>query len=555
MNQFYLPRDITLMDEELPITELLDQLEQCTDIREFSFFDEVLVGYVSVIRQPNEDITSTRLDVQIINAGGEADSNGQIITLHKLELKPLKSADDVVIYKFSTFINYPKIKLYDPILKFTLFSCFKKLKPVKTDDISTTPLGQESYLQTEQYMMERRNLLAGYQSVRSNEIKPVMYDTSTSSVWSSSNAGDSDDHEEQQTGSEEEGYEDGEQLPTQEPQAQLHNASMVSLSTTKERTTQIYYELPLIRVLNIKVKNFKISKTSIISTIDIELTAMFQEYLDSSVTLSHLNYKFENNLITNTATTFPITLRSKDYYKFSYKLNLMPPYYLQSDAKMNIPSNHNKSLIELQYAFNGHKLKTSFITNLDMSSFYQQQQHSSRSVSSSSLNLSRIPNTLPSSITVRFRGNKVVKLGDVFKMKVIIQNHSKKPRDLVITFNNNSGSSSTTSSSGYPDYFQPNLPKIQTPIQPLSSISKTYNNIIKSKPVGALSLVNELRFQLNSFNDIYENEIKLIALERSSTSSIGGYGINGYRLTGIRVTDINSGESMSCDKMLEVIIE
>lgn len=507
MNQFYLLEDPDRIDESLDIVEFLDQLQDAT-VRKFSFFDETLLGYISVVRQPNEEITSNRLDVQI---QGCMNDSQQIITLHKLELKPLKLSNDTVIYKFSSFINYPKMKLQDPTLNFTLLTNFKKSKPLKP---SRSTSNQEISSLTNFYPVERRNLLGSYQSVRSNEVKPVIYET----IKSDSNSLRELDNEEEIEA-------DSIHL------TKLPNTSMLCLNVNG-RTAQISFELPIIRILNIKVKNFKISKSSIISTIDIELTPMFQDYVNSPLTLHLLNYKYENNLITSTAQKLPMALRQRDSYKFSYKLNVNNPHLYQCDTKISIDSHYNKSLIELHYSFNKHKLKTSFITNLDMSSLYQNSPL--RSVSSSALSLARLSNTLATSITVRFRGANIIKLGELFKMKVVVQNHSKKPRELLITFN---------SSPMISELYQPDLPKIRTLIHSISQLSKSYQGF-KSKSIGALSLVNELRFQLNSFNDIYENEIQLIALEMGV-----------FKLSGIRVTDINTGESMNCDKLEVVVVE
>ncbi|KAH3676065.1 hypothetical protein WICMUC_002362 [Wickerhamomyces mucosus] len=463
MVAIYLPENQSQINEALEPEDLLDQLQSCEQ-RELSYFDEALIGYIGIHIEKDENIISNTLDIHI---QGTLSGNHQIVTLQKLELNPLKQSSKLNIYKFNVFINYPRLKLDDPILKFKFQTSVK----------NKTIVGEEpkSDFIASYQPLERRNLLNGYRSITASndDSDPVILDS---------------------------------YIKFNEIETPL---------TRKDEIRNIKYhlDLPIIRVLNIRIKNFKISKTSIISTIELEISSNFASKLQTPVSLYKFNYKSQNNIVSKFNPKFPIELKTKDSYRLSYQLNLIN----------NTPQSEIRSLIELQYSANNHHFKTSFITNVDFLSVNQLG-----SSSNSSLNISRISSLAPS-LSVKFIGSKVQSVGDIFKLKVIIQNNSKRERDLIMVFNSLNES------------FQPTLPRLNSIIQPTNSVVKNYLSM-KTKSVGVISLVNEVKFSLNSNDEICENEIKLVGLESGV-----------FKLSGIKLIDLLSGESMNCEK-LELII-
>ncbi len=463
----YLPDNS--VNESIELENFISELRD-TKLRRFAVFDELLTGYIVLKKQENEHPIDASLDLYIQG------NNDQSVNLKSIQLNnPIKSDSTQVVYKFILFLSYPKIKLEDPILKLKVQTTLNQ--QFKTEE------SQSDQALISFYPAEHRNILDGIQpTITSRQNKFLMSDAVLSDSLIKHN--------------------------------KLDNVNGAETKTKDEiENVQINKELeiPTIRILNLRVRNIRIKKTSILSTIDVELSTKFKS-LGLPISLNNINYRFQNTVKPKFNSEFPIKIEGDDSFSFTFQLD--------SNEILNY-----KTLIEIDYSLDNHNVKTKWITNIEFGAPQSIKRASTASLSSQhTLNTS-----LSSGLTIKFLGNKEVKIGQVFKLRVHIVNNSKRNRNLVMVFNSSSES------------FLPNIPKVKSLIQTNINVLKYYSTS-RIRTTGVLSLVNEVHFKVNS-DQVSEGEIFLVGLE-----------LGVFNLTGVKLVDLITGESMSCDKLLEVVV-
>ncbi|CCH42317.1 hypothetical protein BN7_1861 [Wickerhamomyces ciferrii] len=476
MSSFEIFLPDTVLNEGQEFTTFITRLREAGS-REIAFFDEVLTGYILLNKESNQQPINTTLD---LNIRGE---NEQSVNLKSLELvSPIKSEPTRILYKFMLFLSYPKIKLDHPKLNLKVQTNLNnRRKSIELQSNQTLVDFQPA---------EHRNILAGIQpTIPNGQNKFLMNDAilSDSLIKHNKLEESNENHSPQNNNS-------------------IDESDNIQIS--KE------FDIPTIRILNLRVRNIRIKKNSILSTIDVELSSKFKD-LSSSISLNNINYRFQNTVKPKFNHQFPIEITKFDNFSFTFQLD--------SNDYLSY-----KTLIEINYSLDNHQIKTKWITNIDFGNTPHIPSVIKRSSTSS------LPNTpsmtsLSSGLNIKFIGNKQVKIGQVFKLRAHIINNSKRNRNLVMVFNSQ------------PEAFLPNLPKIKSLIQTNLNILKFYSQS-KIKTTGILSLVNEVHFKVNS-DQVFESEILLVGLE---------FGV--FNLNGVKLIDLATGESMSCDKLLEVVV-
>lgn len=451
----------------------LQKILEADHHREMVYFDETLVGYLVVQKQPEHLVS--QLSVDLLVQGGEGNATG----LSGVVLgKPLLEKEDLEVYKFSSYLTYPKIKLNDnPQL---LIRCRGTLRLKHQDSSESSDILQDFV------PAQRRNILS--------EIKPTVVAGKNKFLMEDSVLPD---------------------LYIKDNKVELEIENNVLRPTSPEifQLSQ-NISLPIIKTLSIRVRNIKIKETSILSTIDVELSSKIKN-LGLPIELKSITYKkYTGSCIPKFTTKLPLLISQNDSFSFVHQLDSHEPV-------------NYKVLIDIDSAVTGHEIKTKFISNIEFIS-----PSSVKRRSASSLNLSSGPppaQTLSQGLSITFIGNKKVKLGEVFKLKAHILNNSKKNRNLVMVFNYTSES------------YQPSLPKIKSHIQTNLTLLKHYTSS-KIRTVGILSLINEVHFKVN-VDQVFETDVVFMGLEA---------GI--FNLSGVKLVDLTSGENMSCDKLLQIVV-
>lgn len=469
--EIYLPE--SRVDETVGIEELASTLSN-GELRPFAYFDELLTGYILLNKEENQQPINTTLDLYIQGL------NGQLVNLKSISLNsPIKSKPTKVIYKFILFLSYPKIKLGDSQLHL-------KVQTTLNNKRISVESQQSNHTLANYYPADHRNILDGIKpTITTRQNRFLMSDAVLSDSLIKHNKLDNNNIN----------TIDQSQFPAESPDLQI----------SKELA------IPTVRILNLRVRNIRIKKNSILSTIDVELSSKFKP-LNTAITLNNINYRFQNTSQPKFKHAFPITISEDDSFSFTFQLD--------SNDILNF-----KTLIEIDYSFNNHNIKTKWITNIE---FNAPQQALKRS-STASLPQSNPSSSLSSGLTIKFLGNKKVKIGEVFKLRAHIINNSKRNRNLVMVFNSG------------PEAFLPNIPKAKSLIQTNVNLLKFYSTS-RIKTTGVLSLVNEVHFKVCS-DQVSESEIYLVGLE-----------VGVFNLSGVQLVDLTTGETMSCDKLLEVVV-
>lgn len=466
-----------LLDENLELEEFVKVLG-AGDSRKLAFFDELLTGYIILNKEENQHPINTTLDLYIQG------SDDQSVNLKTIELvNPIKKGSKQFIYKFVLFLSYPKIKLDDPILNL-------KVQTTLNNRLESIEV-QENRILPDYYPAEHRNILDGIQpTVTTRKNKFLMTDAVLSDSLIKHNKLDKINSE-------------------------VTNTNNVSkdVQITKE------IAIPTIRILNLRVRNIRIKKNSILSTIDVELSSKFKP-LDQSISLKSINYRFQNTVKPKFDNQFPIQINDDDRFSFTFQLN--------SNDTLSY-----KTLIEIDYSLQNHNIKTKWITNIEFGSSLQSLKRSSTASLPQTRSTASLPQTpaasLSAGLNIKFLGNKIVKIGEVFKLRAHIINNFKRNRNLVMVFNPS------------PEAFLPNIPNVKSLIQTNVNILKYYSTQ-RIRTTGVLSLVNEVHFKVNS-DQVFESEIYLVGLE-----------IGVFNLSGVKLVDLATGETMSCDKLLEIVV-
>lgn len=463
--EVFLPE--TSVEESIELQAFISELRTKSP-REIAFFDELLTGYVLLNKEKNQQPINTSFDVYIQGR------NDQSVNLKSITLdNPIKSNETQIVYRFTLFLSYPKMKLDDPMLNLKVQTTLNHL--------SKSAEAQADLFLPNFYPAEHRNILDGIQpTITTRQNRFLMSDAVLSDSLIKHNKLDNVNGRGPRTSDESE-----------------------ALQISKELV------IPAIRILSLRVRNIRIRKNSILSTIDVELSTKFKS-LNTPLVLKKINYRFQNNAKPKFNTEFPLTIEGDDSFSFTFQLD--------SNDILNY-----KTLIEIEYSLENHNIKTKWITNIEFAG----PQALKRSSTSS---LPQTPGaSLASGLTIKFIGNKKVKIGDIFKLRAHIINNSKKSRNLVMVFNSS------------PESFLPNVPKIKSLIQTNVNILKYYS-ISRIRTTGVLSLVNEVHFKVSS-DQVCESEIFLVGLE-----------VGVFNLTGVKLVDLITGESMNCDKLLEVVV-
>lgn len=445
-----------------------NELREETESRELVYFDESLTGYVIFTKSSNEEINHSTLYTSLVD-----NSSAQEVPIKEMELnKVIAKSDTEVVYKFEMFTIFPKIKLKDPILKISLSSSLKSRDTRESSEIKEESL-------TSFQPATGANILEGFNfSVTSDFDKVILYDS----------------------------------LINKTELGKIEESSFIEISEV--------LEIPIIRTLNIRIRNIKLKNNTLITTLDIEHSSKSKLNL-LQIDLLKIDFKNSHLFKPLFHNELPIEIKNGTY-TFSYQLS-------QQDQNLIKKS---QILIEITYKVNStNTIITKLLTNIELI----------KTVSSSKqLSLMNSNNNLFSSLTIKYIGNKIVRIGIPFKLKVSILNHSLKDRNLLMIFNSNAIQNTV----GY----QPNLPKIKSLIQSSSSLLETYSNL-RLKTLGVLSLVNEVQFKLKPSDtkdgqNVFQNEIELIALE-----------IGVFNLQGVKLIDLTTGETLSCDRLLEIVVE
>lgn len=429
---------------------------QGAELRQLAFFDELLDGFITLAKLPNESVSSPVVKLVIHGL------NGQAQTVTNVALSVTTETETQLMYQFKSLVPFPKLKLDEPFLKVS-FACHFVSKTV--NDVprpeAAVPAG---------YPADRRNVLA---SVRS------LMDTKESVLLDSL---------------------------VKDNKIDIY-PSHSEPELTQSRNVTLEHQLPIIRLLNLRVRNTRLTKFLILSTIDIEPSSKAKEE-ELSITIDAISYNFQRKVKEKYHQTLPQELDLNDSYSLTFQLETFEQTVY-------------KSLIEVDYSVGERHVKTKLITSVD---FFSQFQSLSQSQSQTQLK----PGSLSQSIQIRFLGNRKVPVGQPFPLKVRLTNTSTKSRSLVLVFNG-------------ADSWLPSLPKIKAPIHSNLSLLKNYTSS-KIRSVGVVSLVNEVHIKSEP-GKVDENEITLMGLQ-----------VGVYNVHGVKLVDLNTGESISCDKYLEIIV-
>ncbi|CDR36580.1 CYFA0S01e02696g1_1 [Cyberlindnera fabianii] len=471
----------TQLEKSASIEDVLSTLRSSQ--QQLAFFDSPLTGYVHIPRLENESIND--LHATLTTRGkGEGSVNVARVPLESPEMESSKGA----LYRFHQLVQFPKIKLDDPVIEVTITgSMMSRSSPV----IATQTLRSG-------YPADRRNLLSGLAPIGGTS-KSVLLD----SLIKDNKADIIPD------------------IPKEgSPESDRESSTMKSINVS--------VSIPIIRLLNIRIRNSRISKSSILSTIDLESSSKAKE-LGVITSLISVHHGFQRTTHPRFSHEFPIEISGEVSYSFTYLLESHDPI-------------NYKSLITMTYSCDDHIATTKLMTNVD---FITPFAPLNRSLTSSNPNITTTTSlqqlhqqqqqqqqqsSLASCLTVKFVGSKSVTLGSPFKLTLQVYNITRKPRNLVMTFTIN------------PDTYTAQLPKIKSLVLPQQTVLKQYATS-RLKPVGLLALDNEIHLKAEA-GAVFETEIRFVGLEMGVTA-----------LSGASITDIATGETMSCDRLLEVIVE
>jgi hypothetical protein len=422
--------------------------------RTLAFFDEILIGYVCISKKPTEYIKDYKLELTIRG------KNDHSFSIANTTLTTIEETDTDTIYKLSSFVSFPKIKLDDPIIELSMEFHLSQEKPN----------GKSDYLRSG-YPADRRNLLSAVKSLRdgkSNVLLDSMVKDNKVSIFPEE---------------------------AKEEQLQFSESRIVSLKTS----------LPIIRLLNLRIRNIRMNKFNVFSTIDVEPSSKAKEH-EFQISIDSIKFNFQRHIEQKFHHELPLALHLEDSYTFTF--------HLESYEQIIF-----KSLIEVDYSIANRHIKTKLLTTVDFLSLFKNNSQSQTSLKAASL---------AQSVQVKFIGRKSVSLGEPFHLRVRLTNTSSKSRNLVLVFNATDAS-------------LPNLPKIKSQVHPNLALLKNYTSS-KIRYIGVVSLVNEVHFKSEP-DKVYENDIELMGLQ-----------VGVFNMSGMKLVDVNTGEFLSCDKYLEIIV-
>lgn len=436
----------------------IETLNECKQ-RELAFFDEVVQGYVVVKRDGTEVVKNPTATVIVRGV------NGQSSEVSSVQLELQSSTDCVDLYRISCFVSFPKIKLDEPSLQLT-FDCQVEQKAVVVD--------HSTHILPSGYPADRRNLLSSLKSVTDQ------YDNILLDSLVKDNKVDNNTLREQQ------------------------DETVAGPQISGPRQVSLSLEIPIIRLLNLRVRNVRTCPNKVLSTIDIEPSSRAKGY-KLCISIDSLKYHFQRAITEKFHVKFPLMLESNDSFSFTFQLDSYELIIY-------------KTLIEVDYSCSQRKIKTKLVTSVDFLS--QFTDHSQQSLKQ---------NSLAQAIQIKFIGSKHAKLGHPFYLKVRVVNTSSKTRNLVLVFNST-------------DQNLPSIPKLPTPVYPSLSLLKNYTSS-KVRTVGVISLCNEVHFKCDP-GRVFDNEITLMGLQ-----------LGVYNMHGVKLVDVNTGETINCDKYLEIVVE
>jgi hypothetical protein len=458
----------------------LDEASTNFALRELAYFDEVVTGYVIITKTADEDVAQATVEISVLNK-----SRSQDMSIKSIQLSsPVRESENEAVFKFEFYSLFPKIKLQDPILKINFKGMLQTKSKVEVANKKERPLPSLR-------PATRTNMLEGLSfAVTSSDkdSKVVLFDSA---------------------------------IDRSKP-------SSIKEASYTEITDSI--ELPILRTLNIRVRNIKLKNISLITTLDIEQSSKSKER-DLKIELLRIDFKISQTFKPKFQKDFPIDIDKDGSYSFSYQLIPQAQGFVKN----------SQVLIEIRYKINSlNQIQTNLFTNIDLSKITQIPSKLSNSSVSVSGTPNLINNSLSNSLSIKFIGNKIVRVGEPFKVRVFISNQSSKDRNLLMVFNSNTIQTTTS--------FQPDLPKIKSLIHSMPALLDNYSNL-RLKTQGILSLVNEVQFKLKPVDtkdgqSVFQNEIELIALE-----------IGVFNLQGVKLLDLTTGETLNCDRLLEIVVE